>query len=653
MNGGRVLTVAGAKGGVGKTTTSINLAAALADAGTNVILVEGDIAMANLRDYLAFQRGPNLHDVLAGKATLPEAIRHTHTGLDVLPSGTDIDSYVEADAEGLAEVISTLREGYHLVIVDTGAGMDDAALRALALADVTVLVSTPRLAAVRDASKTVELADRVGGSVAGVVFTREGSARSPRVDQIAEYLDVPYLGHVPEDEAVVDAQDQGVPVVTRSPDSPAAKVYRDVAAKLIRNLVNPDAGESTQGGSQEASADDLFAAESGGSGSQPDVAQADNAQPGGAQTGTAQSDAATMDDHSSIGDTDSAAGSPQQPGQQAGGQPGQQAGGQTGGRPGQQPSSTAGASGTGQSQSSSRTEPAASEPAGGQARQPEPSAPPARAESPDQSSPQQGPTDEEIAAAIGDALEEATDGDGPTDEEIAAAISDALDETGAGDGPSDEEIAAAIGDAVDEVTGADDAADAGADTEVSDPADDEAVVVESPEVELDDQVPGQVPHASNGQDHSARKPAGQPDEATATAADGPEAPSDEDIADAIRATVEDPTSQEWTGDEFPPADEASGDEEATAEVGASFEVDTGDDASSSDVTFGEPDGGEDAGGDDDEDGGGFEFGMDDDGDGEDEDEDDHSADGGQEYPDWTRNASAPATDGGESTSDDD
>lgn len=227
--------VAGAKGGVGKTTTSINLAAALARAGKTVV-VEFDLAMANAVDFLAIDCTPDvdvtLHDVLANTATVRNATYEAPGGFDIVPSGTSLDGYVQADPDRLKPVVKALSSTYDFVLTDAGAGLSRETLLPLAVSDETILVSTPRVASVRDAKKTIELTERVGGTVAGVVFVKSGTGKAPGPERIASFLEVDLLGHVPEDPAVPASQDVGKPVVVNAPNSPAAMAYVDIVRRI-------------------------------------------------------------------------------------------------------------------------------------------------------------------------------------------------------------------------------------------------------------------------------------------------------------------------------------------------------------------------------------------------------------------------------------
>ena len=230
---GRVLAIAGAKGGVGKTTTALNLAAALGAAGRAVVVVEADLAMANAVDFLDVELSDaSLHEVLAGSASVPRATYPAPGAFDIVPSGTSLDGFADSEMARFPAVIDQLRPRYDAVVIDTGAGVSGETMDALATAESTILVSTPRVASVRDADKTRSLAQRAGAPVGGLVLTQSGTGRSPPPERIAGFLETELLGHVPHDESVPRAQDAGVPVVAHAPDSAVAGAYREVADAL-------------------------------------------------------------------------------------------------------------------------------------------------------------------------------------------------------------------------------------------------------------------------------------------------------------------------------------------------------------------------------------------------------------------------------------
>lgn len=238
-----VYAVVGSKGGVGKTTTSINIGATLGAAGYSAIVVELDLAMANVVDFLNLdidvREATTLHDVLAGNAPVDEACYEVTDGFSVALSGTDLRGYVGTDLSGLPGVLKSLQWYYDVVLLDTPAGLSEESTRPLEASDRGLLVSTPRLASVRNAENTLELAECAGTEICGLVLTKSGTGASPGADRIAESLGVDLLGHVPHDEAVPHSQDAGEPVVTHAPRSSAADAYRKIAKQLAEEMRIP------------------------------------------------------------------------------------------------------------------------------------------------------------------------------------------------------------------------------------------------------------------------------------------------------------------------------------------------------------------------------------------------------------------------------
>ena len=220
---GHSYTFAGGKGGVGKTTTTVNVATALRAGGHDVVAVDADLAMTNLGAVLEVEHEPSLHDVLAEEATVEDALT-TVDGLAVLPGDPGIDRYEAAEPGKLRPVVRELERRFEVVLVDTGAGLTHESMIPFAATDGVVLVTTPDETAVTDAGKTGELARKVDGHLEGVVATRATAADG---DDVAERMDLPLLGTAPE-AAVVGNE----PVVTEAPDSSVAESYQAVATAL-------------------------------------------------------------------------------------------------------------------------------------------------------------------------------------------------------------------------------------------------------------------------------------------------------------------------------------------------------------------------------------------------------------------------------------
>ena len=223
---GYVCTIAGGKGGVGKTTTAVNLGAGLQELGYDVAVVDADLGMANLGAMLDIDPEKNLHDILAGEGAVSEALADAPGGLTVVPGDQSLDAFADADPANLRTVVKTLRNAYDVVLVDTGAGLSDAVGVPLGLADGIVLVTTPNDVAVSDTIKTAELAARIGGTVLGVVVTRV--TRETDLAAIADRVEFPLLAVVPDDTKPTADE----PTLLNAPERPASDAYRRLSEAL-------------------------------------------------------------------------------------------------------------------------------------------------------------------------------------------------------------------------------------------------------------------------------------------------------------------------------------------------------------------------------------------------------------------------------------
>lgn len=235
-----VFAVASGKGGVGKTTTTVNVGTAFAGAGYEVAVVDTDLGMANLAGFVNLSPADaTLHEVLAGTAQLEEATYEVADGISAVPSGADLETYADIDAGELESVVDQLRESFDFVILDVGAGVSYESVMPLGLADSVVIVATPEPAAIQDASKTVDLVARADGEVSGLVLTRVRPETDVSYGELSHRIDLPLLGKIPEDEAVRESLYSGTPIVAYDPESPASLAYRNLASTLVKGIPEP------------------------------------------------------------------------------------------------------------------------------------------------------------------------------------------------------------------------------------------------------------------------------------------------------------------------------------------------------------------------------------------------------------------------------
>ena len=232
----RVIVIASGKGGTGKTTITANIGIALAKAGKKVLLVDADVAMANLSLILGMQSSPiTLHDVLLGESQVHDAIYDGPNGIHFIPSGLSLDNYKRVDSERLGGIIASIQDQYDFILLDAAAGIEKNVLSALSAAQETLLVTMPTSPAIADALKTKIVAQRLGSKVIGVVinFVMEEKGEISK-SECSSILELPVYGAVPYDPEVRKSfmQQRVLPVIVRKPDSIAAKEMQKIALRL-------------------------------------------------------------------------------------------------------------------------------------------------------------------------------------------------------------------------------------------------------------------------------------------------------------------------------------------------------------------------------------------------------------------------------------
>ena len=233
---GRVIAIASGKGGTGKTTITANLGIALSKLGQKVLLIDADVAMANLSLILGMQSSPiTLHDILLGEAQVQDSIYDGPEGVRFIPSGLSLDNYKRVDSERLITIVSQLTDQYDFILLDVAAGIEKNVLSALSASQETLLVTMPTSPAIADALKTKIVAQRLNSKVIGVVINFVMSEKGEITkNDISNMLELPVYGSVPYDPEVRKSfmQEKVSPVIVRKPSSPASEEIAKVASRL-------------------------------------------------------------------------------------------------------------------------------------------------------------------------------------------------------------------------------------------------------------------------------------------------------------------------------------------------------------------------------------------------------------------------------------
>jgi len=240
----RVIAVTSGKGGVGKTTTSVNLAVALARLGWRVLLFDADLGMANAHIFAGVTPGKTLPDVLERRATLKDAVMPGPEGIRLICGASGIPWLADLDAVRLLGVCRDLRhvaEDYDFLLLDTGAGISSQVMHFLGLADEIVVVTTPNLAATLDAYGVVKAAHEAGLSekmhllVNQASDETEASNVSSRIANCAQrFLGVApaFLGYLTRDHAVEQANQSRRPFLDLDSASENAARLVQIAVRL-------------------------------------------------------------------------------------------------------------------------------------------------------------------------------------------------------------------------------------------------------------------------------------------------------------------------------------------------------------------------------------------------------------------------------------
>ncbi|MBI4522655.1 MAG: MinD/ParA family protein [Deltaproteobacteria bacterium] len=241
-----VFTVASGKGGVGKTNVVANLAAALTMMKKRVMVLDGDLGLANVDLFLGVHPKSTLADFFAGRKGLADIITPSHLGIMLLPAGSGIQALTALTDEQKIAFLTELDALTHeldFVLVDTGAGISDTVTYFATGAHEIIIVVTPEPSSLTDAYALVKvlassygekrfwiLANNVGGE-------REGRRVYETLSRTALHFlntSLDFLGWIPKDPELARAVSRCQLVVTIAQNSPSGQAFGIVAEKLLQ-----------------------------------------------------------------------------------------------------------------------------------------------------------------------------------------------------------------------------------------------------------------------------------------------------------------------------------------------------------------------------------------------------------------------------------
>jgi len=235
-----VITITSGKGGVGKTTTTANLGVALALAGKRVVTIDADIGLRNLDVVMGLENRIvyDLVDVVEERCRLRQAmIRDKRlSGLYLIPAAQTRDK-TAISPEDMIRVCDQLRPDFDYVLVDSPAGIERGFQNAVAPADEITIVTTPEVAAVRDADRIIGLLEAEEKNTPRLIINRFKPDMVRRGDMLGtsdviEVLAIELVGIVPEDEGIIISTNRGVPAALDE-KALAGQAFRNIARRIM------------------------------------------------------------------------------------------------------------------------------------------------------------------------------------------------------------------------------------------------------------------------------------------------------------------------------------------------------------------------------------------------------------------------------------
>ena len=240
----QVIAVTGGKGGVGKTTVAVNLSLALAKFGRRVVLLDGDLGLANIDVLLGLSPQYTLTDLIEGRCELSDVLLRGPGGIRIVPAASGIQSMVHLSPTqhaGLIQAFSEIGDSLDVLVIDTAAGIGASVVSLVRAAHEVLLVVCDEPTSITDAYALIKLLNRDYGMDRFRVLVnmaqspQEGRALFAKLTKITDhFLDVSlqYVGAVPYDECARRAVQKQRAVYEHFPRSKCAQAFQDIALKV-------------------------------------------------------------------------------------------------------------------------------------------------------------------------------------------------------------------------------------------------------------------------------------------------------------------------------------------------------------------------------------------------------------------------------------
>lgn len=230
----KVIAVVSGKGGVGKTTTVVNVASALRQQGIKTAVVDGNVLTPHVALHLGVMSPPaTINDFLQKKTDLWSTIYHHDSGVDFLLASPSYQEGKAVPSTQLGKLLGHLEGQYDMVLVDCPSGLGDEVSTLLKYADEALIVAQPHLASLMDALKVAEVARQENTLVTGIVLNMCHGSKELSLDEVEEIVSLPVIAAIPFDKRILQALHQQEIAVLAYPRAAAPKRFRELGETLL------------------------------------------------------------------------------------------------------------------------------------------------------------------------------------------------------------------------------------------------------------------------------------------------------------------------------------------------------------------------------------------------------------------------------------
>ncbi len=248
MKNPKIVSVASGKGGVGKTLTSVNLALSARRQSHRVLILDGDLGMANVDVVLGLRPRYNINDVIHGSVALRDIILQGPLGIEIIPTGSGLSGLANLSLSQRVSILDQLEDlsnNYDVIIIDTGAGINETVLHLNSVADEIIVVTTPEPHAMTDAYAFIKVmvekyeVPSINLLINQVVNKEQGLKIGSRIAEVAQRFlkkEIRIIGTIPFDDTVsriVMKQTIGSDIVAHTR---AGQAWNEVALELFDNI---------------------------------------------------------------------------------------------------------------------------------------------------------------------------------------------------------------------------------------------------------------------------------------------------------------------------------------------------------------------------------------------------------------------------------